>query len=325
MFKREVMKLHKRIKNTLLRNIYSIFSFSMLIFISINALSNFSFDLTSILLIITTVVIFMGQVLILTPYSIAYPLYLVSSFGGTTISLLLWLSRVAPSIPIYLASVFVIVVIPLAIHTYTRKKALSFPVLHFYSIFMFSLVIIFGFQGQLQVSNSLFEVTLFLYMLVAIFALNTSFRTMVLSQELKIRDKTSFLVKAKEDLSKKFTSDDAQSEIDLLLYYLSSSLDSFIDGDFQRSFIDAFKIVFDNKREAFKNIYVLPENKEQYKHFAEIRDNLSHAHIRNTKGEKSKEKQYVNKINKLQKELFEENLNLLKIVRFDFINKALEK
>jgi hypothetical protein len=150
---------------------------------------------------------------------------------------------------------------------------------------------------------------------------------MVLNRELKIRDRNEYLRKNKDDLLEKYTSADAEADIDLLMYYLSSSLDSFVYGDFDRSFMDAYKIIFDSRGTAFKTIYTLPENKDRRKHFTDIRDILSHACItEKKKGEKeTEEKKYIQKLKELKKGLFRETLELLKIVRFEFVEAALKK
>ena len=323
------MELSKRLTNSLLKNVYPIFIVFMLIFISVNALLVFSFNLISISIMFTVIAMFMGQVLLLTPFSIAYPFYFFSCFCGTTISMLFWLARIMPSIPVYLVSFSILITVPLVVHLYTRTRIQTIPMLRMFSFFLFGLLIIFGVSQTPTISNfdTLFQVTIVLFVLVSIFGLNLTFRTMVLNKELKIRDGNNYLRKAKEDLLKKFASDYAHAEIDLLIYYLSSSIDSFIDGDFERSFMDAYKIAFDNQRKAFKAIYVLPEDKEQSGRFAAIRDNLSHAHVReNRKGkEEPEKKEYLKKLKEAKKKLFRDTLDLLKIVRYDFIDAALKE
>jgi hypothetical protein len=114
---------------------------------------------------------------------------------------------------------------------------------------------------------------------------------------------------------------DAEPDIDLLVYYLSSSLESFVYGDLDRSLMDAFKII-DNKGTAFKTVYTLQLDEEQWKHLKNIRDSLSHAHIRQNK--KEEEKEMLQTLKELRKTLFQETLEVLKIVQFKFIGVALE-
>jgi hypothetical protein len=334
------MKIPSQLINNLLKIFYPAVIIFMLIFISINTFAGFDFNLFSIPNVITFIAMFMGQVLLITPYSIAYPFYFFSCFCVTSISTLFWLSRVMPSIPIYLILVSILIVVPLALHLYTRRKNQTIPLLGAFSIFFFALLIIFGVSQTPTASSvdSIFYATLVLFVIISILGLNTTFRTMILNRKLKVSNARNYLRTTKEDLMKKFTSDDAHAEIDLLIYYLSSSFDSFIDGDFERSFMDAYKIAFDNRRKAFKTIYVLPEDKERDLRFSEIRDNLSHAHVREktkpknenkemTKKEatqKETEKEYLKKLKTAQKRLYFDTLDILRIVRYDFIDAALK-
>jgi hypothetical protein len=154
--------------------------------------------------------------------------------------------------------------------------------------------------------------------------MNLTFRTLTVNKKLGVRDRNRYLRKTKDDLKKK-AEKDVHADIDLLIYYLSSSLDSFIDGDFERSFMDAYKIAFDNRRKAFKTIYVLPEDKEREKHFSEIRNLLSHAHLeKRKKSEEDDETEDLQKLKDLKKKLFRETLELLKIVKDEFIDVALK-
>jgi hypothetical protein len=149
---------------------------------------------------------------------------------------------------------------------------------------------------------------------------------MVLNRKLGIRDRNNYLRKTKDDLFEKNTNVDARADIDLLMYYLSSSLDSFVDGDFERRFMDAFKII-DEKGTAFKTIYTLPISEDQWKRFKNIRNNLLHARITEDKKEEkeNEKKEYLRKLKELKKGLFRDTLDLLKMVRFEFIDVALKK
>ena len=149
---------------------------------------------------------------------------------------------------------------------------------------------------------------------------------MTLNRKLGISDRNKYLRKTQDDLTKEFTSEDVHADIDLLIYYLSASMDSFVNGDFERSFVDAYKIAFDNNRKAFQTIYVLPEDKKRQKHFSDIRNMLSHAHLshKDKKEDEEEKKKALQKLKELKKVLFKENLELLKIVKDEFIEMALK-
>ncbi len=321
----------KRLKRNVLRNVYSYFVVFVLIFISVNVLLIFRFNLLFISIMFSFFMMFLGQALLLTPFSISYFFYIFSCFSVTTISVLYWIARHVPYSDMYLfiyaVTVVLLVGVPLAIHWFTRKRIGTIPMVPMFSIFFFGLLLVFGISQTIDSStyDRLFLLTMVLFIITSIFGLNIAFRTLVLNRKLGIRDRNRYLRKTKDDLLEKYTN--AHADIDLLIYYLSSSLDSFIDGDFERSFMDAYKIVFDNQSKAFKTIYVLPEDKERSMRFAEIRDNLSHAHIREKKKgkEETDKKEYLKNLKELKKRLFRDTLDLLRIVRYEFIDVALKK
>lgn len=224
---------------------------------------------------------------------------------------------------IYLIVVTVLIAIPLVTHKLTRRRIGTIHIIPIFSVFFLGLLITLSSTQTL--SNTSFEVLFMLAILLftstSILGLNMAYRTITLNRELKIGDRNQYLRKAKEDLLKRYNSTDAKPDIDLLIYYLSSSLDSFVYGDLDRSFMDAFKII-DNKGTAFKTIYTLHLDEKQWKHLKDIRDRLSHARIRQDK--KEEEKEILQILKKLRKTLFRETLEVLRIVHFEFINVALE-
>jgi len=321
----------EHLKNHILRNIYPYFLVFILVFTLVNILLIFRFNLLFISIMFSFVMMFLGQMLLLTPFSASYPFYVFSCFSVTTISVLYWIARLLPysdvSLVIYVAIVILLVAVPLGVHLFTRKRIGTGHMVPAFSIFFFGLLLTFGISQPIESStqNSLFVLTIILFIITSILGLNLSFRTMILNRKLGIRDRNNYLRKTKDDLLKKYTDENVHADIDLLIYYLSSSVDSFVDGDFERSFMDSYKIAFDNQRKAFKTIYILPENKEREKHFSEIRNLLSHAHLSNkNKTEEEEEKKALQKLKELKKGLFSETLDLLKIVRYEFIEMALK-
>ena len=117
----------------------------------------------------------------------------------------------------------------------------------------------------------------------------------------------------KEKLLKMFH--DLETDVDLIIYYFNSSLERFIEGDFRSSFMDSYKIVFDNEGSPFAKIFVLPNLKEKLKSYSEIRAILVHAKGRGAN---------LQKIMKTQKKLIERNLELLKIVKFEYLEGIIE-
>ena len=102
-------------------------------------------------------------------------------------------------------------------------------------------------------------------------------------------NRENYVNKTKDDLLK--IPNVLEKDVDLLIYYLRSSLDAFVQGDFEKNFMDAFKIAFDNHGKSFEGIYKLPENHTRQQHYADIRDCLAHAkHTPKDKNEQQKEK-----------------------------------
>jgi len=325
-----VLDEFERFKRLLLRNTYGLF---VVVFLGIMlAYSLTRISLTSpfsYLVVFSVVIALLGQVLLLAPFGFSYSFYVFSFSEAIFISLLIWLPYhiFSPElgVPIYSGVVVLLITLPFTVHWLTKKRIGTLPIIPIFSIFLFGLLIIFS-NAQSVPSTSfdmLFLLTIVLFILTSILGLNMTYRTLILNRELKIRDRNHYLRKTKENLLGRFNSTDAQADIDLLIYYLSSSLDSFVYGDLDRSFMDAFKII-DNRGTAFKTVYTIPMNEEQWNYLKDIRNNLSHARITEKKSEKESDREELQKLKELKKGLFEATLGLLKIVRFQFIEAALK-
>jgi hypothetical protein len=316
------------LKKILLRHTYSVITIFLLIFVLGISLSLFNLtEPLSLLIMLSVTIMFAGQVLLITPFSVTYPFYLASFFEAIYLSVFFWLSSHVPSfelsVLIFSIVVVALIAVPLTIHWLTKKILGTIPMIPVFSIFFFGLMITLSNAKTVSSStyDTLFLLTVVLFILTSIFGMNMAYRTSRLNRELKISDRIGYLRKVKDALLKKYTTPDVHSDIDLLTYYLSSSLDSFAYGDFDRSYMDAFKII-DNRGTAFKTIYTLPLNEEQWKHLSDIRNNLSHARISEGRKDEAEEKEMLRKLRKLRKELFRETLELLKIVRFQFLDAA---
>ena len=196
-----------------------------------------------------------------------------------------------------------------------------------FSIFFFGLLLTLGIPQTMDniTYDRFFLLSMILFIFISVFGLNMTFRTMMLNRKLKIRTKNSYLRKTKENLLEKYTTADAHDDIGLIMYYLSSSIESFINGDFERSFMDAFKII-DNEGTAFKKICICSLTKKQWKYYSDIRNNLSHARISEKNDRKKAEKkEQLKKLKEFKKKLFQDTLDILGIVKKEFIKKALNK
>jgi hypothetical protein len=274
---------------------------------------------------------FLGQVFLITPFAQTYFFYFYSYFLAISTSVLFWMVRniSLPYAYLYYAVIMgVLIGVPLIVHLKTRKSLGTIQIIPAYSIFFLGLLIVLSTSGI--VSNTittsslskLYFVTILLFVITSVLGLNNAYRTLILNKKLRINNRNTFLLKTKEGLKTKYKGEDEQADIDLLTYYLSSSIDSFVYGDFDRSFMDAFKII-DNQGTAFARIYVLKIGETEWKRLRDIRNNLSHAKISGDK--EDLEEGQLKALKDLKKNLFQETLNLLIKVRFDFIDKALEK
>jgi hypothetical protein len=326
--KESALDVLEHFKRMLLRNTYTLLVVAFLIVMLSYSLTRISINSPlSYVLVFAVVITLLGQVLLLGPFGFSHPFYVFSFVEANFISLLIWLpnhiSNSELGVPIYFGVAALLIAIPFAIHWVTKKKNGIFSLIPIFSIFLFGLLIILSNAQNVSITSfdMLFLLTVVLFALTSVLGMNMTYRTLMLNRELKIRDRNHYLRKTKEDLLGKYKAPDAEPDIDLLLYYLSSSLESFVYGDLDRSFMDAFKII-DNKGTAFKTIYTLQLDEKQWKHLKDIRDRLSHARIRQNK--KEEEKEMLQTLKELRKTLFQETLEVLKIVQFKFIGVALE-
>ena len=119
------MNLVEGLKSHVLRNFYVYFMAFILIFIAVNFVLIFRFNLLFISIMFSFFMMFLGQVLPLTPYSASYSFYIFSCFSVTSISVLSWIARHAPYSDIFLMAYFVFIAVligvPLAVHFLTTK------------------------------------------------------------------------------------------------------------------------------------------------------------------------------------------------------------
>lgn len=328
--KESALDVLEHFKGVLLRNTYGLLVVAFLVVMLGYSLTRISITSQfSYILVFAVFITLLGQMLLLAPFGISYPFYVTSFVEANSISLLIWLPNhiFNPElvVPIYFSVAALLTAVPFALHWLTKKSNGIFPTIPIFSIFLFGLLIAFS-NAQNVSSTSfdmLFLLTIVLFALTSVLGLNMTYRTLILNRELKIRDRNHYLRKTKENLLEKYNATDVPADIDLLIYYLSSSLESFVYGDLDRSFMDAFKII-DNQGKAFKTICTIPMNQDQWKHIGGIRNILSHARITEEKKEKREEKEGLQELKELRKTLFRETLEVLKIVRFKFIDVALE-
>jgi len=324
-----------RLRKNLLNNVNAYLALFSVAFIVVNVLLIFRFDLLFISIAITVCMMLIGQMLLTTTLSITYVFYMFSCFSVQAISLLYWVARHVPITDVYLAvyglGAASLVSIPLVVHLFTRKRLGDFPMIPTFSIFFVGLLLTLGLSQTVEgrTSDMFFGLTMLLFSITSIIGSNMSWRTLILHRELGISDRGKFIRNIKDEFLKRISDENTRNDVDLLMHYLRLSLDSFVEGNFDDSFMNAYKIAFDLNGKAFEAIFVLPENKDRQKRFSEIRHRLSHARISEKKTKEPKEtkeeKKDLQKLKDAQKRLFQDNLDILGIVKSEFIEAALRK
>lgn len=280
------------------------------LFFSMDSLETWPFIMT-----IATAIMLTGQFSAIYYYGFSYWLYFISCVISFGLSLFVWMTRHFPFWDAYFLALVVLVLILSVSHVKTRRWLRAYPMFNMFSIFLFGLLILLSPSEITPMSSDwMFALTLFLFIFVAVQTLNMTYRNRILNKELKISNIEDYIEKNKARLLKKF--DDAKSDVDLLFYYFSSSSERFIEGDFSSSFMDAYKIVFDTEGKAFAKIYALPDVRRRMKPYSHTRAILAHAKGRGAK---------LPEIKQIQKELLDRTLDLLKIVKFEFIDSCKEQ
>lgn len=264
---------------------------------------------------IAFVIMLSGQISTISNYSFAYFLYYASCVISFVLALYLWMSARFPFYDIYFLVLLSVLVVIHVSHLVTRKRLETLPAFSIFSIFLFGLLIAFstGTMAQ-QTTDWLFWLTVTLFMFVVVQCLNAAYRVRILNKSLQMSSIEEYCMNCESRLHEKFKTETADT--DLLLYYLRSSLRRFTEGDFEGSFIDAYKIVFDEDGRAFEKLYVLPNAKELVQPYSRTRAVLAHAKGRDA---------ILSDVKKTKRRLFEDTINILTILKRDFIEGALSR
>jgi hypothetical protein len=225
------------------------------------------------------------------------------------------MNRNAPFADLYASAIFALALIISVSHVVSRKRLKIFPIFSILSLFLFGLIIALS-TGTLTpyTIEWMFAITLFLFVYVIVQSLNVAYRARVLNKELKIASMEICTQDFRTQLLRKFNN--YSSDVELLIYYFGSSLERFVEGDFANSFIDAYKVVFDAEGRAFHNIYVLPNVTNRRTTYSNIRSILFHVKGRGAG---------LPEVKKTQKDLFDSTIELLKIVKNEFIEASLHE
>jgi hypothetical protein len=154
-----------------------------------------------------------------------------------------------------------------------------------------------------------FSISLFAYVATSLLYVNSSYRYYRISDRLKTNNTRWLLEKKWSKISEIYHSQ--EKDIDTLRFYVTESIEDFIEGNFDRSFIWGYKAI---REPTIVNPMLLVSDKRKTKcSFAEIRNTIEHSRRDNEHIE-------VEKIRHVLRDLFEDNLDLIER-QVDLINK----
>jgi hypothetical protein len=106
-------------------------------------------------------------------------------------------------------------------------------------------------------------------------------------------------------------------DVALILYYFGSATRNFVQGDFESCYMDGYKIVFDK---AFDKIHKISNLETRRLSFKEFRVALAHAKAMEDVEEVEHLSGKVEKIQGIKKRLFAKSIEMLKIIKFEFLD-----
>lgn len=260
------------------------------------------------------------------PYSFGYIICLPSPIFGTWLLLMVQTEKYVILFNYLRMLEFLLsFLLVFAVHVLTRGRTMFWKIpmasISRYSVAAIStMFLVLGFMlsnpsaFKLDAPSEIFyfSVVLLAYIASSMLYINSSYRLYVLSKRLGVLNLESELSKIWTAIEKKFPN--SKNDLDMLQYYFYESLRSFLEGDFERSFIWGYKVIREKTIvDPLKYVDDKRTNKKQS--FSDIRNTLEH----------SRRKGHVDtsKIRQIVKNLFHDCLDLLER-EFVFIKKVSE-
>jgi len=269
-------------------------------------------DLISVTLTIIVILMIVGQWFVFLPLTFSYYFYFISSILSSAFALLVWLTLRFPALLEY--SFLALVAFSLAtffIHHKTRERISSRGFEALITVFLFGLIIVLSNPIAIPITtfNSLFLGALVFFWDFSVITLNVLYRVKRLNQEFGIHDRYAKLRDYQEKLLNNYPENEARSTLDFILFYLRSSWEQFVQGDFESSFLNAYKIIFDNE---FDELYVIPNMDKRRIPYSHIRAVLVHARGRDIRE--------LDELKKIKHEIFNTTIDILRIVKTEFMD-----
>lgn len=283
--------------------------------------------LQSIIVSTVAVLSVVGLYAILVDYSVSYLLAMLSLLLFPFFSIMVWSSQRIPDqwfVIVNLSIQILFTVIASISHLKTKKR--NFTTSSVYKTSMFTLLI-FTWSAVLlssitqhapQVSvDFFFFYGLGIFVFVSVQITNMTYRVKELNEKWDVSNRIKQLELYNERLQKKIEEYDEEEkkQIKTIQFFLEHSVTDFISGDFETSFLNSFKILFDQYPDGnyvFKNIYQIEKYSTLRGKFASIRNDLVHSRD-------------PDELKKTKKNLFQNSLELLRIIKWDYMDKLISK
>ena len=248
------------------------------------------------------------------PHNLTYLLSVPAPFFGTLFVLMLISSKYFGfSFPLYLLLVLLSAVIISVFHAATRWRTMILKIsmastsrvlISISSIIFLALamVVLNPSIASTTIQNELFYFTaaLFGYIASSMLYVNSNFRRYELNKRVGTTNLNKLLSEKWGKIEKKFPTN--QKDVDALQYYFRDSYNSFLEGNFEKSFISGYKVI--REETVVDPRKIVDDKREGKPSFSEIRTTLVHSR----RGDSHVE---IEKINKALKNLSHDCLDLL--------------
>lgn len=248
------------------------------------------------------------------PYSAIYSVSIPAPFFGTLFGLMSLIQKyIGLSVAWFLLAVLVSFSLVIGFHIGTRKRAMfwRFHMSSFSRLSVATSSVIFLALAMAIIYPSILATspqTEFFYFTVAILGyiatsmlyINSSYRRYVLSNRIGTQNLEKFLSEKLKSIEVKFSPE--QQDVDILRYYFQESYDSFLEGNYEKSFVWGYKVI--REKTVVNPAEFVDDKREGKPSFSEIRNTLQHSR---------RDDKHVNteRIRKVMKNLSDDALDLL--------------
>ena len=269
------------------------------------------------------------------PSKIAYYAYLPASFFGLEVSIIFWLNRFGMLVqPILLGSVLMAFCMLTLFHYWTRRglvihrkflygglgldlKRMTRVGEMMIAPFFLVMSVIFSNPELMGVpSLSILIVVsslVFLYLAFSVLGLNVTYRNRLLNEKLGTKDFASKLIDLEEELLKRHP-----QKLDTVYFFsfvLRSAMDDFAYGDYERSFLDGYRIIHDKIIRNPKTIVNKKVDEKTLDEYRRIRVFLVHGFLKEKKSRLEVPVQ-VEDVVWARKVLFQKTLDLIELAYY---------